>query len=428
MYALLLAVIYLAFISLGLPDSLLGAGWPVMHEYFGVSLSSAGIVSMLISGGTIVSSLASERITKKLGTKYVTLISVALTSAALFGFSVSTHFFMICLWAIPYGLGAGSIDAALNNYVALHYNSRHMSWLHCFWGVGTIISPYVMSYALIHYNWQTGYRTVACIQFAIAVVLLVTLKLWSINEGVKIKGATEDRSYSEDNNEIESSGLDFTESEGINGDSRESDVIDKDVKINDDKVLGISGAMKIKGVPGLLLGFMCYCAAESTCMLWTASYLIKMRGVSAEKAAAFASLFFIGITSGRFLAGFIATKMGDRNMIRLGTCIMALGIVLTAVPALPDIVALAGFVVIGLGCAPVYPSIIHSTPANFGAENSQAIIGIQMASAYVGSTLAPPIFGVLSSVIGMWIMPVYITLFALVMIVMLERTFNITNK
>ena len=406
MYALLLAVIYLAFISLGLPDSLLGAGWPVMHEYFGVSLSSAGIVSMLISGGTIVSSLASERITKKLGTKYVTLISVALTSAALFGFSISTHFFMICLWAIPYGLGAGSIDAALNNYVALHYNSRHMSWLHCFWGVGTIISPYVMSYALTYSDWQTGYRSVAGIQFCIAVVLLVTLRLWRINECDNTSKIT-----------VEKNNITEGQSDNDCADDRKSGNID-----SDDRILGLSGAVKIKGVPSMLTGFMCYCSAESTCMLWTASYLIKMRGVSAEKAAAFASLFFIGMTVGRFLAGFIATGLGDRNMIRLGTCIMTAGIVLIAVSALPEMATLIGFVVIGLGCAPVYPSIIHSTPANFGAENSQAIIGIQMASAYVGSTLAPPIFGVLSSVTGMWIMPVYITLFVLVMIVMLERT------
>ncbi|MBR1597542.1 MAG: MFS transporter [Lachnospiraceae bacterium] len=416
MYALLLAVIYLAFISLGLPDSLLGAGWPVMHEYFGVSLSSAGIVSMLISGGTIVSSLASERITKKLGTKYVTLLSVALTSAALFGFSISTGFFMICLWAIPYGLGAGSIDAALNNYVALHYNSRHMSWLHCFWGVGTIISPYVMSCALTYSNWQTGYKSVAGIQLCIAVVLLATLRLWRINEGENIS-------------EIAVGKVNITERKSDNdcANDRESGNIAESTD-SDDRILGLSGAVKIKGVPDMLTGFMCYCSAESTCMLWTASYLIKMRGVRAEKAAAFASLFFIGMTVGRFLAGFIATRLGDRNMIRLGACIMAVGIVLIAITALPEMAVLGGFVIIGLGCAPIYPSIIHSTPSNFGAENSQAIIGIQMASAYVGSTLAPPIFGLLSSVVGMWIMPAYITLFAVVMIVMLERTFNITKS
>lgn len=469
MYALLLAVIYLAFISLGLPDSLLGAGWPVMHEYFGVSLSSAGIISMLISGGTIISGLASERLTKKLGTKYVTLISVFMTAVALLGFSMSTHFWMLIIWTIPYGLGAGSIDAALNNYVALHYNSRHMSWLHCFWGVGTIISPYVMSYALTYSSWQTGYRTVACIQFGIAFILLATLRLWRIHDNVENASAgygnrESKKDVSSADSESGNKDVNSADSESGNKDfdvqaiaeeaeghvTHENESIDTNSRINeyrsanknteahenenkneaassDNRVLGVSGAVKIAGVPSLLIGFMCYCAAESTCMLWTASYLIRMRGVSAEKAAAFASLFFIGITAGRFLAGFISGKLGDRNMIRLGTSIIAVGIIMTAIPMLPENAALAGFVVIGLGCAPVYPSIIHSTPSNFGAENSQAIIGIQMASAYVGSTLAPPLFGLLSAWIGMWIMPVYITLFVAVMIYMVERTFSTTK-
>lgn len=380
MYSLLLAVIYLAFVSLGLPDSLLGAGWPVMHAFMGVPLSWAGVVSMIISGGTVLSSLLSERVTKKLGTKYVTVISVFLTAAALLGFSLSTRFWMLCLWAVPYGLGAGSIDAALNNYVALHYTSRHMSWLHCFWGVGTIVSPYVMSFALTHATWQAGYRIVSYIQLAITAILLLSLPLWRVNAG-KVS----------------------------EGDRR--------------KPLGLAGALRIKGVPQLLLGFCCYCAAESTCMLWTASYLIATRGVSEERAAAFASLFFIGITAGRFLAGFITDRLGDRNMIRLGTAIMAVGIVTVAIAPLPEIFALIGFVVIGLGCAPVYPCIIHSTPYNFGPENSQAIIGVQMASAYIGSTFAPPLFGFLSSLTGLWILPLYIALFAVVMIAMVERTY-----
>ncbi|MBQ5986284.1 MAG: MFS transporter [Clostridia bacterium] len=380
MYSLLLAVIYLAFVSLGLPDSLLGAGWPVMHAFMGVPLSWAGVVSMIISGGTVLSSLLSERVTKKLGTKYVTVISVFLTAAALLGFSLSTRFWMLCLWAVPYGLGAGSIDAALNNYVALHYTSRHMSWLHCFWGVGTIVSPYVMSFALTHATWQAGYRIVSYIQFAITAILLLSLPLWRVNAD-KVS----------------------------EGDRR--------------KPLGLAGALRIKGVPQLLLGFCCYCAAESTCMLWTASYLIATRGVSEERAAAFASLFFIGITAGRFLAGFITDRLGDRNMIRLGTAIMAVGIVTVAITPLPEIFALIGFVVIGLGCAPVYPCIIHSTPYNFGPEHSQAIIGVQMASAYIGSTFAPPLFGFLSSLTGLWILPLYIALFAVVMIAMVERTY-----
>ena len=385
MASLLLAVIYLAFISLGLPDSLLGAGWPVMHGFLGVPLSYAGLVTVIISFGTVVSSLLSERLTKGFGTKYVTLVSVALTALALFGFSLSTRFWMLCLWAIPYGLGAGSIDAALNNYVALHYTSRHMSWLHCFWGVGTIVSPYVMSLALLRASWQTGYRAVGLIQLVIAAVLLLTLPLWKVHQ-------------------------------------------EADQAQQGGKILGLKGALQIRGVPQLLLGFCGYCALESTCILWTSSYLIATRGVSPERAAAFASLFFIGITAGRFLAGFLANKLGDRTMIRLGTGILFLGILLLLVPGLPEAVALAGCIVIGLGCAPVYPSIIHATPDNFGPENSQAIIGVQMASAYTGSTFAPPLFGFLSARAGLGLLPVYVAAFALLMIAMVERAFRSAGR
>ena len=385
MVSLLLAIIYLAFISLGLPDSLLGAGWPVMHGFFGVPLSWAGVVSMIISLDTVASSLLSERLTKRFGTKYVTVVSVALTALALFGFSTATRFWMLCLWAIPYGLGAGSIDAALNNYVALHYTSRHMSWLHCFWGVGTIVSPYVMSLALTHATWQAGYRTVALIQLGITAVLVLTLPLWRVHEAV---------------DQVQQGG----------------------------RVLGLQGALRIRGVIQLLLGFCSYCALESTSMLWTASYLIATRGVSPERAAAFASLFFIGITAGRFLSGFISNRLGDRTMIRLGTGILFLGVAMLLIPVLPEAVALAGCVVIGLGCAPIYPSIIHATPSNFGPENSQAIIGVQMASAYIGSTFAPPLFGFLSAYLGLRLLPIYVACFGVLMIAMVERAFGMAKE
>ncbi len=384
LYLLLLSVIYLLFISLGLPDSLLGAGWPVMHSFFGVPLSSMGIVTMIISGSTILSSLLSERVIRRFSVKIVTTVSVFLTAAALFAFSVSTRFWMICLWAVPYGLGAGSIDAALNNYVALHYSSRHMSWLHCFWGVGTIVSPYVMSFALVHYNWQAGYRIISVIQFLIGILALCALPLWKINQKKPSDPAA------------------------ASGQSSEP--------------LGILGALRIRGVPQLLTGFMSYCAAESTCMLWTASFLIGTRGISEERAAAFAALFFIGITAGRFLAGFVSDRLGDRKMIHIGTGIALLGILLIGIPFLPTAAALAGCIVIGLGCAPIFPSIIHSTADNFGADRSQAIIGMQMASAYIGSTFMPPLFGVIASICGMWTMPVFIAVFFTLMTVMLELT------
>ena len=377
MYLLLLSVIYLAFIGLGLPDSLLGSAWPTIRVEFEVPLSYMGMVSMIISGGTIFSGLMSERITKKFGTRTVTTVSTLLTAVALLGFSTTTDFYQMCLWAIPYGLGAGAIDAALNNYVALYYNSRHMSWLHCFWGVGTIISPYIMSYALTHTVWANGYRMVSYLQFSIVTVLLLTIPLWKINKG---------------NTQIE----------------------------ENSKVLGLRGALKIKGVPYLLTGFFAYCAAEATTMLWASSYLEGTRGVSKDKAAALGALFFIGITIGRFLAGFITDKLGDNRSIRIGTVIALFGVICTAIPI--EIVTMMGFIIIGLGCAPVYPCIIHSTPTNFGAENSQGIIGIQMASAYVGSTFMPPFFGLIANYVDLKLMPLYLAFFLILLFIMIAKT------
>lgn len=383
MYSFLLALIYLAFISLGLPDSLLGSGWPVMHQNLGVAVSYMGIVSMVISGGTIVSSLISDKLTRKLGTRIVTVLSVLLTVIALFGFSFSTKFWMLLLFALPYGLGAGAIDAALNNYVALHYKAKHMSWLHCFWGVGTIVSPFIMGYALTNSSWNDGYRIVGFIQLTILILLTATLPVWKIN---------------------------------------------KNTEETEQKQLGVIGALKIKGVPTLLLGFFAYCAAESTAMQWASTYFVEIKMIPENQAANFASLFYIGITVGRFISGFITDKIGDRKMIILGTCILSIGIILLILPVKTYIVAFIGFIIIGLGCAPIYPCIIHSTPNNFGAENSGAIIGIQMASAYAGSTFMPPLFGVLGKLLGFKILPLYLLIFVVLMITMTELTFRKTQK
>ena len=383
MYSLLLALIYLAFISLGLPDSLLGSGWPVMHAELAVPVSSMGVVSMVISGGTIVSSLMSDRLTRKLGTGGVTVVSVFLTVLALLGFSFSNKFWMLIAFAVPYGLGAGAIDAALNNYVALHYKARHMSWLQCFWGVGTIVSPFVMSWALTYRTWNDGYRTVALVQLAIAVLLLVTLPVWKVN-----KTAAETKQQS----------------------------------------VGVRGALKIKGVPYILTGFFAYCAAEATAMQWASTYFAEVKGLPAERAAGLAALFYIGITAGRFVSGFVTDRLGDRNMIRLGTGVLICGIGALALPTASYTAAIAAFLVIGFGCAPIYPCIIHSTPANFGAENSGAIIGIQMAGAYVGSTFVPPFFGLLGNALGFSIMPVYLLCFVVLMIAMTELTFRTAEK
>ena len=342
-----------------------------------VILSYMGIVSMAISGGTIVSSLMSDRLNRKLGTRIVTVMSVFLTVIALFGFSFSNRFWLLLVFAVPYGLGAGAIDAALNNYVALHYKAKHMSWLHSFWGVGTIVSPFIMGYAL------TNKTIVGAIQLAIAILLLVTLPVWKVNKAA-----------------------DETEKKSV----------------------GLVGALKIKGVPFLLTGFFAYCAAETTAMQWASTYFVEVKGISAERAATFASLFYIGITVGRFISGFITDKLGDRRMIITGTAILLCGICCLFVPMNSYFLAAAAFVIIGLGCAPIYPCIIHSTPNNFGAENSGAIIGIQMASAYVGSTFIPPVFGLLGNSISFKIMPIYLIFFFVLMITMIELTFRITEK
>lgn len=380
MVSLLLAIIYIAFISLGLPDSLLGSAWPVMYKELNAPISYAGIISMIISAGTIVSSLFSDKITRKLGTGLVTAISVLLTASALFGFSISNSFFLLCLFAVPYGLGAGAVDAALNNYVALYYNSRQMSWLHCFWGVGASISPYIMGYAIgAGHGWRNGYSMVSIIQIFLTVILFLSLPIWKRKTVVTPEGE------------------------------------DYEAPIS------LKDALRIKGVVFVLISFFAYCAFESTAGLWISTYLVENRGMNSETAANFASLFYLGITFGRFLCGFIADKIGDKNMIRIGVATMFVGVVFIALPMNVTIIALIGLMIAGLGAAPVYPCIIHSTPNNFGKENSHAIIGIQMASAYVGSTFMPPVFGFLAEHVDAAIYPFYLLIFVVLLFVMSEK-------
>lgn len=354
-----------------------------MYAEFHVPVSSMGIVSMVISGGTVLSSLLSDRLTRKLGTPVVTVTSVFLTVLALFGFSFSDRFWLLLVFAIPYGLGAGAIDAALNNYVALHYKAKHMSWLHCFWGIGTIVSPFIMGFALTNRTWHSGYRIVAFLQLAIALLLLLTLPVWKVNQKETAQG---------------------------------------------EKSIGLFGALKIKGVPTLLIGFFAYCAAEATAMQWASTYFVEAKGIPAERAATLSALFYIGITAGRLLSGFLTDRFGDRKMILLGTGVLSCGIAALLIPTSSYSIALAAFLVIGFGCAPIYPCIIHATPNNFGAENSGAIIGIQMACAYIGSTFIPPLFGLLGNAIGFSILPFYLLFFFALMITTVEATFRITSR
>ncbi|WP_284703658.1 MFS transporter [Clostridium swellfunianum] len=388
----LLIIIYIAFISLGLPDSLLGSAWPSMYQSMGVPISYAGIVSMIIAGGTIVSSLFSDKVIRKFGTGLVTSISVFMTAGALLGFSLSGEFYHLCLFAIPLGLGAGSVDAALNNFVALKYKAKHMSWLHCFWGIGAMTGPIIMSYYLERGAiFQSGYRTVAIIQFTLVIILLVTLPLWK-----KVSSFNSSTS-----NKDESGG-----------------------KEQEQKVLSKRELLKLPGAKQALIAFFCYCAIEATIGLWGSSYVVMSHGISAETAAKWASLFYFGITFGRFLSGFITIKLSNRQMIYLGEVLIGTGIIMMMVP-FGQVTLLMGFVMTGIGCAPIYPSLLHETPVNFGAQYSQSIMGVQMACAYVGSTFMPPLFGVLASRIGYALMPFYaasIFLIMFIMIIVLNRS------
>lgn len=386
MFQILLAIIYIAFISLGLPDSMLGAAWPDMYVQLSAPLSYAGILSAIIAGGTIISSLQSDRLTLKLGTGRVTAISVGMTALALFGFSVSKRFWMLCLWAVPYGLGAGSVDASLNNYVALHYESRHMSWLHCMWGVGAATGPYIMGFALTRgLGWSSGYRMVSLMQIALSAILFISLPLWKQRKA---------------------------EVDAETGEKR--------------KPMSLGEVLKIRGAKEILVCFFCYCAIEQTAGLWASSYLHLHKGLSVETAANFASLFFIGITVGRAISGFITIKLSDVQMVRLGEGFILVGIIVMLLP-LGSGAAPAGLILVGLGCAPIYPCVIHSTPAHFGEDKSQAVIGVQMAFAYMGTLAMPPLFGLIANAVTVALLPLYLFVILILMTVMHEAVNRVTS-
>ncbi len=388
MVSLLLAIIYLAFISLGLPDAILGSAWPVMYQQMSVPVSYAGILSTLISMGTVLSSLMSDRVTLRWGPGKVTAVSVALTAIALLGFSFSGEFWMLCIMTIPYGLGAGSIDAALNNYVALHYSSRHMSWLHCMWGIGASIGPTIMGWAIAGdmNNWPAGYRAIAAMQIVLASVVLFSLPLW--------KGHPAAERTAED--------------------------------AAPRKAMPLKELVRMSGAKEVILTFFCYCAVESTCGLWASSYLVLHHGVTEQLAATCASLFYIGITLGRAVNGFLTVKFTDTQLVRVSLVLMGAAMIVLVLP-LGEFAAMAGLVLMGLGCAPVYPCIIHATPLRFGKERSQAFIGVQMASAYLGTTLMPPLFGLIANHISVGLYPVFMLVMLALMTVMHERLVRVTK-
>ncbi|MDF2820493.1 MAG: major facilitator transporter [Clostridiales bacterium] len=380
MFTILLVIIYLAFISLGLPDSLLGSAWPIMQTDLGVSFGAAGIISMIISGGTIISSFASGRIIKRFGTGKVTIVSVAMTAFALLGFSIFPSFIWLCIMAIPLGLGAGSVDAALNNFVALHYKANHMSWLHCFWGVGATTGPIIMSFFITKNNgWSNGYFAISMIQMSLVLILFATLPLWKTVEKKDNKKEIEEEKNTE--------------------------------KIN---------SFKIPGVKLALVSFVCYCATETTAGLWGSSFLVNQKGFSADEAARWIAIFYAGITVGRFLSGFLTMKFNNRVLIRTGQIICAVGAFILILP-LPTYFAIVGLVLIGLGCAPIYPCMLHETPTRFGRSASQSVMGVQMAFAYIGSTLMPPILGFIAVKTSIVIYPYYLLALILIMLVGSER-------
>lgn len=380
MFSLLLALIYVSFISLGLPDSLLGSAWPQMQESLGVSLSLGGVISFLITASTILSSLMSHRAIQRFGTGGVTMCSVAMTAIALFGFSLSDSFFALCLWAIPYGLGAGSVDAALNNFVALHCKAKHMSWLHCFWGIGATGGPYIMGLCLSRgIGWQAGYRTISFLQMALTLILLLSLPLWKKQE-LPLSGGETVRPQTPQWGKL----------------------------------------LKRPGVKAALTAFFFYSALELTTGLWGSSYMVAVRGISPETAAKWISLFYLGITAGRFFSGFLTLRFSDDAMVRLGEGTAIVGIILMLLP-LHNLFLCLGLILTGLGCAPIYPSLLHATPQRFGKSLSQSLMGTQMAISYLGSTTMPPVSGFLSEKISMGLYPVLLLVFALMLTILTEK-------
>lgn len=380
MFSLLLALIYVSFISLGLPDSLLGSAWPQMQESLGVSLSLGGVISFLITASTILSSLMSHRVIQRFGTGGVTMCSVAMTALALLGFSLSDSFLALCLWAIPYGLGAGSVDAALNNFVALHCKAKHMSWLHCFWGIGATGGPYIMGLCLSRgMGWQAGYRTISFLQMALTLILLLSLPLWKKQE-LPLSGGETVRPQTPQWGKL----------------------------------------LKRPGVKAALTAFFFYSALELTTGLWGSSYMVAVRGISPETAAKWISLFYLGITAGRFFSGFLTLRFSDDTMVRLGEGTAIVGIILLLLP-LHNLFLCVGLILTGLGCAPIYPSLLHATPQRFGKSLSQSLMGTQMAISYLGSTTMPPVSGFLSEKISMGLYPVLLLVFALCMTILTEK-------
>lgn len=377
MYFLLLILIYIAFISLGLPDSVLGAAWPSMYRSFGVPEGSAGIITMLMYSGTMISSMASDWIIRKLGTGYVLVLSVALTAITMLGFSMAENFTMLCLIALPYGLGGGCVDASLNNYVATHYKARHMNFLHCFWGIGTIISPLVMG-AFIENGgvWTQGYRAIAIFQFILVAVLLFSVPLWK----------RESNDHQEEKSPVSFRNL-----------------------------------ISMPGVKASLTAFFSYCALETTMGLWTSTYLSEIKGIDLAMATKCGMLFYIGIASGRFISGLISEKLGDVKLIGIGISVTILSLCALLIPGTGGPMLYSLIILAGMGCGPIFPSMVHHSPEISGPDGSQMLIGFQLAMASAGSITIPALFGIIVNRISIALMPCFSLIFALIPLAMVLK-------
>lgn len=370
---LLLFIIYITFISLGLPDAILGVTWPVMREEFGVSIDMIGYVSIIITISTVISSLASGYLIEKLGTGKVTLFSVLLTALAIFGISVTPSFYWLLLLAFPLGFGAGSIDTALNNYVALHFKAHHMNWLHSFWGVGATLGPIIISFTILSSGWRNGVTTIALIQIIIFAFLLLSLPLWN-----KVHPSEE-------------LGEEMT-------------------PIKKPKNL-----IRERGVFVAVLVFIIYCAIEFSVGLWGSSYLVDIKYFNPDNAARIVAMYYLGITIGRFISGFLSFKLDNRQMIYLGLSIITLGVLLLNA-SLPTSIILIPFIIIGLGLSPIFPAMIHETPKSFGKGQSQYVIGYQMAGAYIGGSIFPPLFGIIARFISVSLFPYFIAILTIILV------------
>ncbi len=368
MATLLLIIIYIAFIGLGIPDSLFGPAWPGIYTEFNLPISFANFITVICPCGTILSSFISAKLIEKLGTSKVCLISTLTTALTLLGFSFSPNIWVMCLLSLPLGLGAGAIDVALNNYVALHYSATHMSFLHCFYGIGVTLSPYIMSAVIsTKAGWRGGYKIAFGLQLLISLILLLSLPLWG-----KVKHKTT-----------------YPESEEAHN------------------ALGFTETLKLPGVKSTCMLFFSSCAIEFMCGNWGSTYLVEHKHLTADIAARIITFYYIGIALGRFLSGVLAAKISCEKIVKIGQCVLGVAIMILLIPG-PVYFSIAGLFLVGLGNGPLFPNLNYLTPQNFGEKFSQSVVSVQMCSSYVGILVGPFIFSLIGQTVGMVAFPFYI--------------------